>query len=590
MAVVTWNIQFFIILHIISVFTAGATAYHLFRRRNAPGALYFALMMISIMIWITGSLIEISSSHLSNKILGLQIQYFFGIPLIPVFWLLASIDYLTLGKRPSRLGKISVMIIPLITISLSSTMNLHALLYTNFRMQNYGPFQILKKDPGIWFYVQVVYSYCAIAAGTVLLLCSLKRSAGVYKVHSILFLTALFLPWISNIVYLCDMNSFMPIDVTPVAFIFSVLILNFSIFRFGLFDLVPAARDKLIESMDDTIIVIDKYDRIIDMNQAAHKMYPDKVYVGMPLSDLSRRLYDLRNTNSDGLTSHTELMLDYEAFDLSISEFKDKVQNVAGKILVLHNITERKKIEKELRNLNTMKDKFFSILAHDLRSPFQGLLGLSGILCTEGEELSVEERQEFSRKLYEGLITQFNLLDDLLTWNRFQRGMIEFDPKINDISGDIRDACSVFEETIGKKGLNLVLSLPEKLNAVYDKNMISGVLRNLLSNAVKFTNPGGEIKIEVDSSENETKVSFSDTGVGIREENIGKLFRIDLNFTTPGTNEESGTGLGLILASDFITIHGGVISVKSRPGEGSCFSFTIPALAPKATETATVLK
>ncbi|MCX6169882.1 MAG: PAS domain S-box protein [Ignavibacteriales bacterium] len=268
------------------------------------------------------------------------------------------------------------------------------------------------------------------------------------------------------------------------------------------------------------------------------------------------------------------------------SDFTHVVRNSDGEVTDYHaylfDITSRKEAEEallrsenELRNLNTMKDKFFSVIAHDLRSPFQGLLGMSNILL-EDDELTDVERKTFMQKLHDGLRTQFNFIDNLLTWNRSQRGAIEFHPESNDISSIIQETLSLLNDSIIKKDLKISNNLNENIFAVFDRNILATVIRNLISNAIKFTNKGGEISISVFEKDGSIIFSVKDTGIGIDKINQEKLFRIDTHFSTKGTEEESGSGLGLIICFDFVEKHNGKIWVESELGKGSSFSFSIP--------------
>lgn len=269
-----------------------------------------------------------------------------------------------------------------------------------------------------------------------------------------------------------------------------------------------------------------------------------------------------------------------------IHDFTKGSRNEKNEIVDLHgyiiDITSRKqteeillKSEQELRKTNMMKDKFFSIISHDLRSPFQGLLGMANILV-EDTELTDKERHEFTVKLYEGLKTQFHFIDDLLTWNRIKRGAIEFNPVINDIVSLIKETISLLKNSIENKNLNLICNLPENVLAKFDKNMVATVVRNLISNAVKFSYKGGDLKISISDHQDKIEVTIQDTGTGISEYNMEKLWNADTHFTTRGTDGEGGTGLGLILCKDFVEKHGGKISVESKVGKGSTFTFSLP--------------
>ncbi len=229
----------------------------------------------------------------------------------------------------------------------------------------------------------------------------------------------------------------------------------------------------------------------------------------------------------------------------------------------------------ELKELNQTKDKFFSIIAHDLRSPFQGLLGVANILV-EDEEITDDERKIFIQKLYEGLKTQFNFIEDLLVWSRIQKGAIEFNPEPNNLSSLIEETISFLKNNIEKKNLNVHSEVPENLVLNYDRNMIATVMRNLLTNAIKFTNKNGLIAVGVCSNNGFIELQIKDSGVGMNQKTIDKLFRLDATQTTSGTDNETGTGLGLILCKEFVEKHGGKIWVESKEDEGSTFYFTLP--------------
>jgi PAS domain S-box-containing protein len=261
---------------------------------------------------------------------------------------------------------------------------------------------------------------------------------------------------------------------------------------------------------------------------------------------------------------------------------RDKENNITHYLGYLLDITERKldreilaKSEQDLKKLVAMKDRFFSIIAHDLRSPFQGLIGITNILL-EDDELTHEERITFTNKLLDGLRAEHRLLEDLLTWSKLQQGGIDFDPLENSIKDDILEAINSVTHLLEKKGIKINLLVEKPLRLIYDRNMIATVLRNLISNSIKFTQTGGIIEVGYVIKENRLIVSVKDDGIGISEQNIAKLFKNETHFSTRGTNSESGSGLGLILCKDFIEKHSGCIWVESMLGKGSTFYFSLP--------------
>jgi signal transduction histidine kinase/Tfp pilus assembly protein PilF len=247
---------------------------------------------------------------------------------------------------------------------------------------------------------------------------------------------------------------------------------------------------------------------------------------------------------------------------------KNKELNEANEKLVLSEIN--------LKDLNATKDKFFSIIAHDLKNPFQSLLGFSETLFNQIEELKKEDIVEYSRLIYESSQNLFNLLGNLLQWAKSQLGNINVSPTDINLYESLDDILSLLKISIEKKKIKITNLINEENVIFADKHVVSTLLRNLISNAIKFTNIGGEIIISSEIVNKEVVISVKDNGKGISEENIQKLFRIDQEFSTKGTENESGTGLGLILCKELITQSNGEIFVESILGKGSNFKFTLP--------------
>ncbi|OGU17641.1 MAG: hypothetical protein A2X61_02190 [Ignavibacteria bacterium GWB2_35_12] len=233
--------------------------------------------------------------------------------------------------------------------------------------------------------------------------------------------------------------------------------------------------------------------------------------------------------------------------------------------------------EESLRILNANKDRFFSILAHDLRGPFQGLLGFSNILHKDFKKMKTDEVQEIIDDLYNSAEQIYKLLDHLLLWSRIQRGVLEYKPESCNLKNIVGVNIDLLKPLTSRKNIELISEINEDFEFTSDPNMINTVLRNLISNAIKFTGGGGKIKITAqDMKDGFLLVSVKDNGIGILEEDLQKLFKIDSYFTSPGTSGEKGTGLGLVLCKDLIEKCKGKIYVESQIDKGSTFSFKIP--------------
>lgn len=262
-----------------------------------------------------------------------------------------------------------------------------------------------------------------------------------------------------------------------------------------------------------------------------------------------------------------------------IRKFSDEKRAV---LVLAFDITERKensrklkKNEKMLAELNATKDKFFSIIAHDLRSPFNSILGFSDLIYESCINQEFDQIELMSRMLNKAAKQSFDLLNNLLEWSRTQRGKSEFHPTRFLISDIINSTVNVLMLSANSKNIDIQKNIVD--NFVYaDYNMLETIIRNLVSNAIKYTHNGGEIKISAHEVPDGIQIEVIDNGIGINFENQQKLFKIGENISTFGTNNEKGTGLGLVLCNEFVKEHMGKIWFKSEPGKGSAFFVIIP--------------
>ncbi len=231
---------------------------------------------------------------------------------------------------------------------------------------------------------------------------------------------------------------------------------------------------------------------------------------------------------------------------------------------------------RELRQLNTTKDKFFSIIAHDLRNPFSVLLGVSDLLLKNYDTFDNEMRLELLTMQYDTAKQTYSLLQNLLEWSRSERGKLNYNPTRTNLAGVITECVDLYKGTSGQKEIELSQLSTDDLWVSADVDMLQTILRNLIGNAIKFTRPGGKIEIGTEVQDAFVEVSVSDNGVGISPESIARLFTLEGDVKTQGTSREVGSGLGLILCKEFVEKHGGEIRVESEVGKGSVFRFTVP--------------
>lgn len=291
----------------------------------------------------------------------------------------------------------------------------------------------------------------------------------------------------------------------------------------------------------------------------------------------------LSNKNSDSLKILVTLLditerkyaeLEIQHFIAQLQEQKLQIEKSANEIMDMNvKLTQS---ESQLKELNASKDKFFSIIAHDLKSPITGFLGVSELLLQEFDELSAEEIKQLTNNIYRSANAIFNLLENLLSWSRIHTGRMQYTPSEFNLSESVLSMLEVYHLSAFKKKINLETQIEDNIAMFADKNMIDTVIRNLLGNAIKFTPENGKVTLRIKTINQSVQILVVDTGVGMNEQTLKSLFRIDTHISSLGTNGERGTGLGLILCKELIEKNKGVISVNTELGVGSTFEVLIP--------------
>jgi two-component system sensor histidine kinase/response regulator len=354
----------------------------------------------------------------------------------------------------------------------------------------------------------------------------------------------------------------------------------------------------LIENQAEGIGVLDTQYRFTFINPGTEKIFGTEK--GKMINKSLLQFVDRETGNKirQNLKSFNDK--DVVSFEIAIKKPDNKLSNIqvsatqlhqndkpSGTFIVFNDITSWKiaedtlmKSEKELRESNAAKDKFFSIIAHDLKNPFHSILNFSDLLLKSYSTFDKEEILTFIKMIHESSRQAFNLLDNLLHWSRAQMGKMNLNTTVVDLYNIITQNIYLLEGAAGEKNIHISHSVQPKTFILCDENMISTVFRNLMSNAIKFTRPTGKINISSHEKSHTYEILVNDTGVGIKEEDLDKLFRIDIHFSTTGTANEEGTGLGLILCQEFVNLNNGKIRVVSKPGKGSTFFVELPK-APK---------
>ncbi len=347
----------------------------------------------------------------------------------------------------------------------------------------------------------------------------------------------------------------------------------------------------LFENSSSVMIIIDpESGKICSANNSASIFYgyPQKELLHLKLDEL-----DCSGTSDYFVSLHQEglkssvitrhRMSNGNERDVELYPCKLSLNGKPQIHIIIHDITDRTKASRELNlssqklsDANATKSKFFNIIAHDLKDPFNAILGFSSLLYDEFDRYTEKEKKYFIHQINSATQGTYKLLENLLQWSRSQSGKIEYNPEQIDFCNVANNTVSSLKTQADQKSIKLHSSIPFGSMVYACENMVTTVLRNLIANAVKFTPRGGQIMLTSRKSKGFLQVDVRDTGVGIRADQMEKLFRIDAQYKTPGTENEKGSGLGLILCREFVEKNGGKIWAESMEGKGSIFSFTLP--------------
>lgn len=293
---------------------------------------------------------------------------------------------------------------------------------------------------------------------------------------------------------------------------------------------------------------------------------PTQIWLGVPL-------------NVEGKTIGAIVVQDYSDSTTYSDEEKEILIYVSEQIaLAIDKKRNEEKIiqySEELKETNAAKDKFFSIIAHDLKSPFHGLLGLTRMIVEEYNSMSESEVKSYLQIIKESTESTYKLIENLLEWSRLESGKMKYNPALQNMFMIVEDTRILLNQNARMKNINLRNKLGHQSFVWGDDTMLQSLVQNLISNAIKFTPTNGIIEVTENQFDGYIEYTVSDTGIGIKESDIEKLFRIDMSFSTKGTQQEKGTGLGLVLCKEIVNIHGGQISVQSKISEGTKIIFTL---------------
>jgi signal transduction histidine kinase len=576
-----WQLTPAVPIYLMAAMIGAAVALVARRHRHVPGAVPLGWLMVAVTLWALCDAVESSAAGMPAKVLASKISHI-GIQAVPAFFLLFVLQYTRREQwLTPRLG-LALCIMPAITVFMVFTNEWHHLIWQSVELKYLptGPDTYYVHGPFFWF--AAGYNYILIAVSSWLLIRTLRHERDVYRRQSAALLIATAVPWFGNILYLSDLNPLPGLDWTSLAFIVTGVLVAYAIFVLRLFDLVPVARNALIERMSDALLVTDSQNRVVDANPAARLLLADHGdLVGQPLYSAlgPEAAAELVESVQEKHSVITLMNHGPHGMDALSTPLLDDHGRLNGRLIVLRDITQRLEMEKELRRSEEHYRSFLAMVSHELRTPLTGILGMAEAMQANVYGPLNDRQVRSMRVIEESGRHLAAVISDMLDLSRIQSGTLDLHLGVCS-AGDLGYAsiAAVREEAARKQQQIDFHIEPSDLRVRVDVRRFEQVLVNLLGNAVKFTPVGGKLGLTVRQAEANGWVAFCvwDRGIGIEPDVVAQLFRPFTQGDERLSRTYGGAGLGLALVRRLVELHGGQVTVDSTPGQGSQFTVCIP--------------
>jgi signal transduction histidine kinase len=578
-------------IEFLTAIAALSTAGILWRYRSTPGVRYLIYLEYLIAVWAVSYAFEFGTIILEKKILWSKISYF-GIAYLPVFYFFFTTGFSQKIKWLTNRNLILLCIFPTIILPLVFTNDIHHLIWSDVVLDK--QVNIAHYYHGIVFWIYFIYTEILIISGLFNLLTSVYKFPSFYKSQVYTLVIGSIFPVIGNLVYITDFNPFPGFDWTPVSFVITGFVVSFGIIRYRMFDLIPIARNKLLDTLTDGIIVINSEGIIEDNNLAAIKLLESErsTITGKPFIEVYRDFKNIINDFGKEEERRVEIIVgakNKKIYDIIITPLINQNNKFSGNLAIFHDITLIKKTEEELLEINrqlhqeiekkekliTDLDAFAHTVAHDIKNPLSAIVSSISLVPEALERMDREMLNDLAGMIKSSAEKSIHITDELLTLARVGIQNVPTTPlKMDIIFTEVK--IRLFNFIKEKK---IVIEKPNSwpLSIGY-ASWIEEVWYNYLSNAIKYGGNPPKVKVGADEPENGfVRFWIKDNGDGVSPENQILLFN---QFTRLNTDSEQGQGLGLSIVKRIIERFGGTVGVESsgNKGEGSLFYFTLPSV------------
>ncbi len=577
--------SFFLILAAVAVAAISV----LLIRKEAKASKIFGILLAVVGVWAFGYGIELMHDTLPEMLFWIKVEYI-GVGLIPALWFLFCVSYTGHDEwlTPGRIAAVSAL--PVVTVLMVWTNEFHYLHYASVSVDTIsGPFPLLDFEEGPWYWIHTLYFYVLLLWGTYLLLQNYRSADQLFRSQTLTVLLGAMIPWAVNLMYLLGYKPFSHLDLTPFVFSLTGTVIAYGLLQFRLFDIIPVARDRLVENLPDGVMVIDDDDRVVYSNRALLNFISDggKGLVGQKYSEVLYQFKFDQDLDSLNRTSVLNARLKQGAevlnFEIAVTPIQESRGLKAGKILYFHNITALKNNQRELETArlkaeesDRLKTSFLANMSHEIRNPMNGILGFAGFM--KDESISTQERIRYAEIIEKNAQHLMNIINDIIDISKIESGHDQVKYENMSVSELMNDLSTFFYEQATAKGLSIHIVSAVGRDSDYiitDPQKIRQILVNLINNAIKFTD-SGDITVRARKAGNELIFSIRDTGIGISTKEISGIFERFKQSYESKNKTYGGTGLGLSISKAYAELLGGKIDVQSDLGKGSTFILTVP--------------
>ncbi len=580
---------FYLSLLIVAIITSGSLTVYAWRHRHTSGAKQFAVMMLGVYLWNLGYTLELlAGADLPLKVFWASGKYL-GIVVVPLAWFTFAVEYTGREIWLTRRRLILLSIIPLLTFILAITNGTHHPVWSQEQVVPAGPFIGLQVAFEGWFWVHTAYSYTLILLGTIVTVQTWVNRPHVYRRQMAGMLLGVLIPWSGNVISLFGLNPIPHLDLTPLAFPITGAAMAWSLFRFRLLNLAPVARETVVESMSDGMIVLDMQGQMVDLNRAAQQI------IGQPASQVIGRraavVFEAWPELVERYRHVTEALDEVKAgddyYELRLSPLRSRRGIIIGRVIILRNVTERKQAETALAlardqalEANRLKSQLMSRVSHELRTPLGAILGYAEMLHESINGAAEPWQQQALNEIIASTHDLTNLVNELLYEVQLDARAVKlhlapFVPQ--PMLCKVENQMAILAQN---KGLTFTSVIGPDLPAtlIGDEARLRQILINLIGNAIKFTQTGTIQARLYGYDDKHWAMEVADTGPGIPAEAQKYIFEPFHQVDGSITREHGGTGLGLSIVKQLTDLMGGHITLESTVGRGSTFTIVLPLL------------